>query len=163
MRKRVIERIESLWIQGRNATTWDDDRRAAASSRRGRGRAKLAKNVAGVARSAAPGPGPGEKFLTAMAMHEALKLYGMRYVVDPSTPYVELSKKEEGSTFCSSLAESLEFKAGDLRRPSILYSALLEAVGIETASSRRSDTSTWPSPSSRGRNEAWKSFRGPTT
>jgi hypothetical protein len=69
----------------------------------------------------------------AMALHEALKLYGMTYVVDPTTPFAEFSKDKLAVDFLQFPRQTLKYAAGDCDDLSILYNALLESVGIETA------------------------------
>jgi tetratricopeptide (TPR) repeat protein len=69
----------------------------------------------------------------AMALHEALTLYGISYVIDPTTPYKEFSKKRQEIDFLQFPKQSLDYRAGDCDDLSILNCALLESVGIETA------------------------------
>jgi tetratricopeptide (TPR) repeat protein len=57
----------------------------------------------------------------------------MRYVVDPKTPYTELSEKKTSVDFLQFPRQTLEYRAGDCDDLSILYAALLESVGIKTA------------------------------
>jgi tetratricopeptide (TPR) repeat protein len=57
----------------------------------------------------------------------------MSYVIDPTTPYIEFSKNKQAIDFLQFPRQTLEYRAGDCDDLSILYSALLESVGIETA------------------------------
>ncbi len=57
----------------------------------------------------------------------------MSYVVDPTTPYIELSEDRLAVDFLQFPVQSLDYKAGDCDDLSILYSALIESLGIETA------------------------------
>jgi len=68
-----------------------------------------------------------------MALHETLTLYGMSYVIDPTTPYSDLSTQKDIVDFLQFPRETLEYKAGDCDDLSILYCALLESIGIESA------------------------------
>jgi formylglycine-generating enzyme required for sulfatase activity/tetratricopeptide (TPR) repeat protein len=124
--------VEGMRIEYRNAMTWDDDRKAAAfvTAKDPRVQA-LSKNIAGMI-------GGGEFKIPknlgmAIAFHEALRNIGMSYVVDPYTPYEELSESTLQVDYLQFPRESLEYRAGDCDDLSILYSAMLESVGIETA------------------------------
>ncbi len=68
-----------------------------------------------------------------MGMHEALCLYGLEYVVDPTTPFTEFSQKTDAVDFLQFPQQTLEYKAGDCDDLSILYCAILESVGVDTA------------------------------
>ncbi len=131
--KYLKEHIESIEIQNRNAMTWDDDRKAAsfitakdptvlmyskgiASSIRNLGTAEVNAN-----------------FRSALGIFESLSLYGINYVIDPTTPYEELSQNQTVVDFLQFPSQTLIYKAGDCDDLSILMCAVLEAVGIETA------------------------------
>jgi len=62
-----------------------------------------------------------------------MDLYGLSYVVDPKTPFVEFSKNKMSVDYLQFPRQTLEYRAGDCDDLSILYAALLESVGIETA------------------------------
>jgi hypothetical protein len=127
------EYIETIRLHDRNAITWDDDRKAAAFvTMKDPTVLRFAKSVAGAVKNKV-GRAINSNLLMAIAMHEALTIYGMSYVVDPSTPYKEFSRKELSLDYLQFPKQSLEYKAGDCDDLSILYSALLESVGVETA------------------------------
>ena len=129
----TTEVTESIRLYDRNAITWDDDRKAAAYVT-----AKdpiildFSKTVAGVVRE-----GSNTVFDTgfriAMAAHETLRLTGVNYVIDPKTPFIEFSKDKLAIDFLQFPRHTLKYKAGDCDDLSILYSALLQSVGVETA------------------------------
>jgi tetratricopeptide (TPR) repeat protein len=125
--------VETVRIYDRNATTWDDDRRAAAFvTAKDPAVLSLSKMVA----SLASGRGQGSVNLnlrTAMALHAALDVCGMSYVVDPKTPYKELSARKSAVDFLQFPRQTLQYRAGDCDDLSILTCALLESVGVETA------------------------------
>jgi len=125
--------VETVRLYDRNAITWDDDRKVAAFvTAKDPAVLKMAKNVAGM--SAEKGKGVVNPNLRiAMAIHNTLRLYGMNYVVDPKTPYKELSSAVGVVDFLQFPRQSLEYRAGDCDDLSILTNALLEAVGVETA------------------------------
>lgn len=126
-------RSETVRLYDRNAITWDDDRKACAFvTAKDPTVLSFAKNVVGTIRGTT-NVTVSENLLKAMALHEALNLYGINYVIDPQTPYAELSQNKDSIDFLQFPRQTLEYKAGDCDDLSILYSALLEAVGVETA------------------------------
>jgi tetratricopeptide (TPR) repeat protein len=73
------------------------------------------------------------EFRTALAIYQALRAYGLGYAVDPKTPYISLSEQEDAIDFLQFPSQTLAYRAGDCDDLSVLYAALLEAVGIESA------------------------------
>jgi transglutaminase-like putative cysteine protease len=127
------EYIETIRLENRNAVTWDDDRKACAFvTAKDPVVLKFAKNVAGNIKDNLY-RGVDKNMVLAIALHETLDLYGITYVVDPATPYIEFSKNELAIDYLQFPKQTLEFMAGDCDDLSILYSSLLEAVGVETA------------------------------
>ena len=125
--------IETLCLYGRNSLAWDDDRKAAAFvTAKDPIVLEFSKSVAGWAK-AKSNRAVNVNLSMAMALHEALKLYGMTYVVDPTTPFAEFSKDKLAVDFLQFPRQTLKYAAGDCDDLSILYNALLESVGIETA------------------------------
>jgi len=123
----------TLRVHHRNAMTWDDDRKAAAFvSPRDPGMLRLSKYAAGIVREHGSTE-LNEKLRVAMGMFEALRTYGVNYVVDPSTPYAELSQSDLAVDYLQFPSQTLVYRAGDCDDLSILYSAMLESVGIRTA------------------------------
>jgi len=122
----------------RNAFSWEDDRRAAAfvsprdSSVRIFSRyvasALQAQELAGANSANVP-----KNVRYAAAMFEALRLYGISYVVVPATSYKNLSANEAALDNVSYPYQALYYRGGDCTYLSILYCSLLEALGIETA------------------------------
>ncbi len=130
---RRVEFVESLRINNRNAMTWDDDRKAAAFvTAKDPAILKFSKNVVGMVKDMG-GREVNANLIKAMGLHETLTLYGMSYVIDPTTPYVELSENKFTIDFLQFPRQTLDYKAGDCDDLSILYCALLESLGIETA------------------------------
>ncbi len=123
----------TVTINNRNAMTWDDDRKAAAFvTAKDPLILSFAKNVAATIGSD-NSSAINEKFRIAMGIFEALSVYGMGYVQDPSTPYASLSENEEALDYLQFPSQTVAYKAGDCDDLSILYASLLEAVGIKTA------------------------------
>lgn len=131
--KRETTRTETIRLYDRNAMTWDDDRRAAAFvTLKDPAVLRFSKQVAGMVRDQANGM-VNENLRIAMGLFDAMSLYGMKYVVDPKTPHADLSLSESTVDFLQFPRQSLEYRAGDCDDLSILYCALLESVGIDTA------------------------------
>lgn len=126
-------RVETIRILDRNAMTWSDDRRAASFvTARDPVLLSLAKNVAGSVRESG-GTGSDLDLRIAMGMYQALGIYGMKYVIDPASSYADFSQKETAVDFLQFPRQTLQYKSGDCDDLTILYTALLESVGIETA------------------------------
>ncbi|MBN2535233.1 MAG: tetratricopeptide repeat protein [Spirochaetales bacterium] len=127
------ESVQTIRLYSRNETTWDDDRRAAAFvSLKDPTVLRFSKNVLSMVKNEVSSA-MNQNFLAALAFHSALSLYGISYVVDPSTPYEEFSEKKGVVDYLQFPSQTLDYKAGDCDDLSILSCALLESVGIETA------------------------------
>ena len=124
---------ENVSILDRNSITWDDDRRVCAFvTAKDPVVLQFAKNVVGWTDSETY-QGVDDNLLKAIALHEAVSARGVRYVVDPTTPYIEFSQNESAVDFLQFPRQTFQFGAGDCDDLSTLYNALLESVGIETA------------------------------
>jgi tetratricopeptide (TPR) repeat protein len=124
---------ESITVKNRNAMTWDDDRKAASFiTAKDEDILRFAKSTASFIRNNQSRI-VNRTFRTAMGMLRALDQYGLRYVIDPSTPHSSFSGKEATVDYIQFPAQTLSFGGGDCDDLSILYAALLESVGIETA------------------------------
>jgi hypothetical protein len=133
-RKESVSAIQ-MPIHNRNALNWDDDRRAAAFvSPRDSSALHFARYVAGVVDAAASTNAPTPPNVrNAAAMFEALRLYGINYVVDPASSYAALSEDASGLDSLNYPYQTLLYRSGDCDDLSILFCALLEVIGIETA------------------------------
>ncbi len=132
-KKCTLERTAVLDIYDRNATTWDDNRKAAAFvTAKDPSVLEFSKRVAGWTKGI-KSKALNNNLSAAMGLHEALRLYGINYVVDPKTPYTEFSKNKLAVDFLQFPRQTLTYSAGDCDDLSILYCALLESIGIETA------------------------------
>ncbi len=123
----------TVMLLNRNASIWDDDRRAAAFiTARDPLVLKFSKNLMSIIREE-PENALGNNFMFLDAVHNTLSLYGMTYAVDPKTPYKKLHEEKNAVDFLQFPRQTLDYKAGDCDDLSILYASLLEAVNIETA------------------------------
>jgi hypothetical protein len=122
----------------RNAMSWDDDRRAASfvSSRDSAAR-HFARSVASQAdrylmtqprQTAQP-----RNVQYAVALFEALRLYGINYIIDPASSFIEKSEDASALDDLYYPYQTLNYRGGDCDDLSILYCSLLEVLGVETA------------------------------
>ena len=119
-------------ILDRHAITWSDDRRAAAYvTAKDPAILQLVRPIAGWVRGEQIDFDPA--FRIAIAVHTALGLNRINYVVDPRTPYIELSQDTTAVDYLQFPINTLTYRAGDCDDLSILYAAMLQASGVETA------------------------------
>jgi len=127
------ERIETVTLWGRNAMTWDDNRKAAAYvTSKDPGVLNFARSVTSYVRSK-ENRYICDNLQAAIALHEAIDLYGLNYTPNPKTPYEEASKQKDVVDFLQFPRETFQYRAGDCSDLSILYGALFQAVGIDAA------------------------------
>jgi hypothetical protein len=132
---RVYEekRVVTAQVNGRNTLTWDDDRKAAAFvTAKDPVILKLAKTINAELQDQRRNAIDGN-LVTSIGVLRTMGLYGLSYAVDPSTPYAELSTSGDSVDFVQFPRQTLDYKSGDCDDLSILFSSLLEALGIETA------------------------------
>jgi len=123
----------TLQMYDRNAMTWDDDRKAASFvTAKDPAILRFAKSIAGEIRNSASSA-INTNFRIGLGLFQSLSLYGINYVVDPKTPYEDFSKNKFSLDYLQFPSQTLTYKAGDCDDLSILYSALMKSVGIETA------------------------------
>ncbi|MBN2553474.1 MAG: hypothetical protein JXB06_11930 [Spirochaetales bacterium] len=126
-------RSESVRIYDRNAMTWDDNRKACAFvTAKDPAILGVSKFVSGIVRNNA-NPAVNLNIQKAMGVHEALGLYGINYEIDPQSAYDQLSRNPEQIDYVQFPRQTMEYKAGDCDDLSILYAAMLESIGVETA------------------------------
>jgi hypothetical protein len=122
--------VQSITILDRNATTWVDNRRAAAFvTTKDPAVLTFSKVVNGTVKGkiqSAISP----NILTAMAFFDALQLYGLTYSQDPIPTVTSGNLVADYIQFPR---QTLQYKGGKCSDFSVLYAALLESVGIETA------------------------------
>ena len=125
--------VQTVRFLNRNAMTWDDNRRPAAFiTAMDPAVLTFSKSVTGLIRSREV-RSINASLQTAIALHEALDLYGVNYVTDPTTPFAQFSQQKSEVDFLQFPRQTLQYRAGDCDDLSILYSSLLEAVGIHAA------------------------------
>jgi tetratricopeptide (TPR) repeat protein len=68
-----------------------------------------------------------------MALHAAVGHYGMSYTPDPESPLRDRDDASHEIDYIQFPRQTLEYRGGDCDDLSILYAALFQALGIETA------------------------------
>ncbi len=127
------EYVETLSLFDRNAMTWDETAKAASFvTAKSPDVLRFSKNISGMIKEHVSSA-LNQNIVLAIAFFQALDVYGIRYEIDPSSAYEDLSKNAMMVDYLQFPRQTLEFRAGDCDDLSILYSALLESVGIETA------------------------------
>ncbi|MDR1249857.1 MAG: tetratricopeptide repeat protein, partial [Treponema sp.] len=120
-------------VYHRNAMSWDDDRRAAAFvSARDPAALWFSRYVSSVVQNRLR-PGINRNIQYALGLFETLNVYGINYVIDPASSYIELSESDTSLDSLNYPHQTLMYRGGDCDDLAILFSSLLEAAGIETA------------------------------
>jgi hypothetical protein len=120
-------------VYHRNALSWDDDRRAASFVSPRDGAARLFARYAASVVDSLPADGLPRNVRYAAALFEALAAYGMNYVIDPASSFVEMSEDASALDSLNYPYQTLYYRGGDCDDLSILYCAMLEALGVDTA------------------------------
>jgi len=125
------EYVGTLSVLDRNAITWDDDRKAAAFiSSKDPSVLVFGKSVASSVRDLLS-PGINGNLQAIMAVHEALRVQGLTYVKDPSSA-LETNNKQVVD-FILFPQQTLGYNSGKCGDLTVLYSSLLESIGVPTA------------------------------
>lgn len=120
-------------VSHRNALSWDDDRRAASFvSPRDSAAVYFARSVSSAAMPVQNRSVPQNVRLAA-ALFETLRLYGISYIIDPSSSYVALSENAVEQDTLNYPYETLLYRGGDCDDLSILFASMLEVLNIESA------------------------------
>ncbi len=130
--KRSASIPAALTMHHRNAMTWNDDRKAAAFvSPTDPAVLWFSRFAAGIVRNRTRGS-INRNLQYGMGMFEALGLYGINYVIDPNSSYIELSEQSGTVDYLQFPHQTLFYRGGDCDDLSILYAALMESIGIRT-------------------------------
>jgi tetratricopeptide (TPR) repeat protein len=123
----------TIYINNKNAMTWDDDRKAACFVTANNPLVySYARSVSGKVRRDAVSA-LDKNFQIGMGLFESMTLYGLGYVVDPSSAYKELSANELIVDYIQFPQQTLISQGGDCDDLSVLYASMLEASGIPAA------------------------------
>jgi hypothetical protein len=115
-------RTRALVVHDRSALSWDSPETLAAFVT---ARDEAVVALARAAVTAVPAEQAGRPLATLIAVFEAMKLSGVRYVSDPSAPF-----GQEAIDFVQAPARTLSAKSGDCDDLAVLYAALMESVGV---------------------------------
>jgi hypothetical protein len=131
--KKQAELPVQMPVYHRNAFAWDDDRRAASFvSARDPAAALFAKYAASVVdfnmRNGIP-----RNIQYAVGLMEALNEYGINYVIDPASSYIEISENASALDSLNYPYQTLMYRGGDCDDLSILFCSMFEVLGIDTA------------------------------
>ncbi len=130
---RAAELPLKLTLFHRNAMNWTDDRRAAAfASPTDPAVLWFSKYVSGLVTDRERA-GINRNMQLAMGIFEAERLFGINYVVDPSSSYVDNVSDETSVDYLQYPHQTLAFRGGDCDDLSILFVSLLESIGIKGA------------------------------
>jgi tetratricopeptide (TPR) repeat protein len=91
-----------------------------------------AKYVVGIARNQLR-TGLNRNMQFAMALFEALRLSGVAWQEDGSTPYTEARKNPERPDYVQYPFQTLAYRSGDCDDIGVLYAACLESIGVGSA------------------------------
>jgi hypothetical protein len=129
----TVDYTPVLEFHNRNALMWDDDRKIASFvTAKDPEILSFSKNVMTWVQETV-NPAVDENLQKGMAIFEAIKSYGIRYEVDPATPFTEFSEQKTAIDFLQFPRQTLQYTNGDCDDLTSLYTSLLEAVGVETA------------------------------
>jgi hypothetical protein len=120
-------------LQDRNAMRWDDDRKVCLFvTEKDRSVLSYSGSIVAISERQAR-PVLTHRFHTAMALFSALSATGVSYSVDPHSPYAKVHEDETTVDFVKYPRQTLQDRAGDCDDLSVLFCALLESCGIESA------------------------------
>jgi hypothetical protein len=127
------EFTETVRINNRNSLTWDDTRKAATFVTPNDPLVlTLSKNAISVT-SDVPTGQIDKWLLAAMTLHEALRIKGLRYSTNPSTPFSSILHNASVVDTVLFPQEELSYGAGNCSDLTVLYCSLLESLGAHTA------------------------------
>ena len=111
------EKTAALHVYNRNAVSWDDNRRAAAYvTSKDPEVLRFTRNVVSWTEDLRAEAVDGA-IRKALALHTALNAQGIAYVIDPTTPYRELSQNAADYAYLSSAAASNRASSFEARHP----------------------------------------------
>jgi hypothetical protein len=128
-----VKKALTVSFNHRNATTWEDARMMAAfTSPNDPALLEYSKFIAGLVRNKIR-PGIDANLQYGMGFYEALRLSGISWSADPTTPYATFHVDPKATDYIQYPHQTLAYKSGDSDDLAVLYAAALESVGITTA------------------------------
>ncbi len=126
-----ISMTQPITIYGKNAIVWRDvDMVGSFVTPKDESLKEFVRQAINLYRPDGSGP-LNDHLLSAMTWFNVLAAHGLRYVVDPNSPYPELTKDQVDHVQFP--RETLRLKSGDCDDLSVLLAAGLENLGIATA------------------------------
>lgn len=117
----------------RNALKWDDTQKVATFvTARDVEIQRWAKHLAALVRRDVNSE-VSSNFQLGMMVYTAMVESELAYVIDPNSPYEQLSQDPHSVDFVQFPRQTFDFRAGDCDDLSVCYAALLEAAGVPTA------------------------------
>ena len=129
----TLSDIETINVLDRNALTWDDTGKAAAFVMPKEPSVLALSNQINSIINPSVNSAVDGNLQIAMALHDALRLYGIRYVSPPLTSYADRSKDKTAIDSVKFPLQTIEYRSGDCSDLTVLYCSLLESIQIETA------------------------------
>jgi hypothetical protein len=115
------------------AISWDDDRKASAFVTARDDQVMLFSGNLHASMYNEFRTGLSRELQLAMLMFGGLAEHGLVYRTDPSSPYAEFSQDRLAVDYLQFPRQTLAFRSGDCDDLSVLYAALIEAVGVPAA------------------------------
>ncbi|RKY71510.1 MAG: hypothetical protein DRP97_01950 [Candidatus Latescibacterota bacterium] len=133
-RKAQTKKLESVYVLGRGKISWDvSEKIAAFITVEDPAVAQFARGIVERYGDMLEARFHRSNIGKAMVVFDALGAYGIRYNPDKRTPYVGIAEDKSVLDDVKYPAELLEQKIGDCDDAVVLYAALLENLGIDTA------------------------------
>jgi len=125
--------VETIEILNRNAIIWDDDQKAAAFVTSKDPDIRSISSMISSFSTRTEGEALDENLKKALSTYQVLENFGLEYIRDPQTPYADFSGNRIAVDYVQFPRQTLEYGGGDCDDLSILYNAVLESMGVETA------------------------------
>lgn len=131
--ERVVEKTVVLQVYNRNSIRWYDTASLVSFiSPNSPEILDYSKYVVGIARDKLRS-GLNRNMQFAMYLFEGLKISGISYSDDISTPYVDYHKSSDKIDYIQYPFQTLSYRLGDYDDLGLLYAGVLESVGIRSA------------------------------
>ena len=129
---KTVKRSFPVMLYERHAMTWDQKEKIGAFvTPKDPPVADFARGVIQPYVDAYPNLHPS--LVYSRTLYDALGVYGLSYIVDPSSPFQEFSEKATVVDYLQYPRDTLARKSGDCDDLTILFAAVLENIGIGTA------------------------------
>lgn len=131
--KKLIQSSKSFKMFNRNAMVWDDIGKLASFVTPKDTIVKVyARNLVSTYKNKNIG-NMNRNLFNAMLVFDALGATGLTYVLDPQSPLRQREKTMEVVDYIQFPRDTIRFKSGDCDDCTVLFSSLMEHIGIQTA------------------------------